>query len=317
MSHYAYSVAPHSGISPSTYSRVYGYGNYSSSSLFDGTTMHVLFGTYNSAQNQFNFQPTNFVSIDVLWPAASFYNGSYGAAYVDVQAFAANNTLMGTYRYNKDPGSFTRISLSLSGIARIAIIPPSNWQYDIFGLDWLNFHDLGSATVFNLSDYQNIKAPNGMVLANTDSLTGTGTITGNLSNIGGRVSPGHSGGVITINGNFTQNADGLTILEVGAENDHIIVSGTANLAGTLEISISENSDFKDGDIFTLMTYASYSGRFNEVLGLEFDGGFFDLDYGDTALTLTVNAVPLPAALWLLGSGLASLGVLRRRPFLPR
>jgi hypothetical protein len=311
MPHYTYSVNPSTYVNPSTFERVYGYTASPGSSIYDGAAMHILFGTYNASEHQFNFQPTNFVSIDVLWPTLSS-----AATYVTLQAFSANNTLLGSYRYNNSgSGSFTRMALSFSGIARVAIVPPST-SYDQYGLDWLNFIDTNTGTSFDLTTYDTIKAPDAMTLANSDSLTGTGTIAGDLINNGGTISPGHSAGTITIEGQFTQSPDGLTVMELGAESDQIIVSQDANLAGRLEIVLSEDFDFLDGDIFTLMTYLSHSGEFDNVLGLVFDGGFFDLTYGDSALTLTANStastVPIPGAALLLGSGLLQLAIYSRR-----
>ncbi len=69
---------------------------------------------------------------------------------------------------------------------------------------------------------------------------GTGTLTGQLQNDGGTVAPGDSPGVLTVT-NFTQGPGGTLAMEiggvtVGSENDRLVVTGTANLGGTLALT---------------------------------------------------------------------------------
>jgi hypothetical protein len=80
--------------------------------------------------------------------------------------------------------------------------------------------------------------------AATGKLSGTGTLAGNFQNAG-RLAPGNSPGIITINGNYTQAADGVLEIEVGGltpgngpnYHDQVIVSGTAALDGRLEVPL--------------------------------------------------------------------------------
>jgi len=73
------------------------------------------------------------------------------------------------------------------------------------------------------------------------TLSGTGTIFGNLTN-SGVVSPGDSPGTLTINGNYTQNSNGTLQIEIGGLNagvnsDLLQVNGAggASLNGTLQL----------------------------------------------------------------------------------
>jgi len=310
-SHDLHAVSPASGISASTWSKVYSYYPHPMYSRFAGASIHVLFGSYSRAQNLFDFRETNFVSIDVLWPTT--YNGHYCANYVDLQAYSATNTGLGTYRFYKKPGSFTRMALYLPGIARIAVVPSLGQplSHDDYGLDALRF-SVATGSSYELEG-EEVSAPNGMSLGEGDMLSGTGTVKGDLNNVAGTVSPGNTPGTITINGDFSQMSQGTAMMELGnGAWDRIAVDGEVSFGGVLEINLLEGFDFEDNDIFDLITYGSHTGEFESVLGLTFDGGYFDLNYGENALTLTAHTVPVPGAIWLLSSGLVGLVGLRRR-----
>ena len=68
-------------------------------------------------------------------------------------------------------------------------------------------------------------------------LGGNGTISGNLIN-NGTVSPGNSPGTITVTGNYTQSSTGNLIIELASASsfDHLAVTGTASLAGALQVN---------------------------------------------------------------------------------
>ena len=98
-------------------------------------------------------------------------------------------------------------------------------------------------------------------------LGGTGTISGNLVN-NGTVSPGYSPGTIAVTGNFTQNSTGLLIIQLasGASFDQLVVSGSAALAGTLQID-ALNGFNPTGQTFTVLTATGgVTGTFGTVTG---------------------------------------------------
>ncbi|MDQ3120599.1 MAG: hypothetical protein M3Q89_13710, partial [Verrucomicrobiota bacterium] len=101
------------------------------------------------------------------------------------------------------------------------------------------------------------------------TLGGNGTINGDLFNLGGFVSPGHSVGVIEVNGNYTQGAQGTLIAEVAGPNstpsiDQLRVSGTASLAGTLHVRPIGGFIPQTNNPLVPLTYGAVMGAFDSV-----------------------------------------------------
>jgi len=156
------------------------------------------------------------------------------------------------------------------------------------------------------------------------TLSGSGTINGNVI-MGGTISPGNSPGILTINGNYTQAAFGAYVAELagltaGTGYDQVDVNGTANLDGTLDVSLINGFTVALGDNFILMKYDSETGTFSMVdlpkLGnglmwdLSYDPGFIDL-----SVTSGVTTTPEPSTYLLWGAvGLLGIGIWGRRKF---
>jgi hypothetical protein len=126
------------------------------------------------------------------------------------------------------------------------------------------------------------------------SLVGSGTLNSNLIN-SGEVSPGSSPGIITVDGDYTQSADGLLTIELGGTTpgsgyDQLAVTGIANLAGTLDVSLLGEFHPSPGNSFTILTFGSHTGSFTTInlpipppeVGME-----WQTEYTSNALVLTV------------------------------
>ena len=160
---------------------------------------------------------------------------------------------------------------------------------------------------------------------NTGTLLGIGAFNATLLTNDGHIAPGDLAtlGTLTINGNFDQTANG--VFDIDLENlanfDLLVVNGTASLTGTLALHCLHNCAFAVGDEFTILDAAAggLSGSLSIAL-LGFGSGafetFFDVANGDVKLRIleAVTApatVPLPPAVWLLGSALAAMLARRR------
>jgi len=124
----------------------------------------------------------------------------------------------------------------------------------------------------------------GLIEVQEGTLSGDGTVGGNVSNSGGTIAPGNSPGVLTIDGNLDNGGGGTVAIEIegtaGAGDpsghDQIQVTGSSTLAGTLDITTGAYSDptaRATVDSFTLIASAGGS-----------TGTFDTVNFNDTALT---------------------------------
>lgn len=127
-------------------------------------------------------------------------------------------------------------------------------------------------------------------------LGGTGTITGNLTNAG-TVSPGNSPGTITVTGNYAQTSTGILAIELAsaASFDHLVVNGSAVLAGTLQINAIGGYN-PIGASYTFLTAAGgVSGTFTTVTGNALVTNRVAirsvLTYAPTSVTLSYTQLP--------------------------
>jgi hypothetical protein len=125
-----------------------------------------------------------------------------------------------------------------------------------------------------------------------ETLSGEGSIQANLTNAG-TVSPGTSPGTITVDGNYTQESTGTLSIELGgltagSEHDQLVITGSADLDGILEVNLIDPFTPGLNDTFTIMTYGSRTGRFDELHLADLSAGLgWQIEYGLEELTLHV------------------------------
>lgn len=126
-------------------------------------------------------------------------------------------------------------------------------------------------------------------------LSGEGTLQTNLTNAG-IVSPGSSPGKISIEGDYTQESGGSLNLElggtiVGTEYDQLVVTGSAALGGTLNVTPINGFTPTVGDSFTLLSYGTHTGKFTTENLPDLDPGLrWQIDYHSDAVVLEVVEV---------------------------
>jgi hypothetical protein len=133
----------------------------------------------------------------------------------------------------------------------------------------------------------------GDVVVNGGTITGSGAIIGNLTNNSGLIAPGHSAGILSVTGNYTQGANGTLLLEVGGNNangpeyDQLQIGGTANLGGTLDVNAINGYTPASSDTFVPISYSSSTGNFSTTTSNA------ALTLGATGATLSVTGPNAP------------------------
>ena len=93
-------------------------------------------------------------------------------------------------------------------------------------------------------------------VGSTGSITGTGRIRSTLRNAG-LLSPGHSPGDLDIVGDFIQTPEGILRLEINgtddASQDHLTITGNANLAGEIQLVLGPGFTPAPGMQFSLLS----------------------------------------------------------------
>jgi len=108
--------------------------------------------------------------------------------------------------------------------------------------------------------------------------SGSGTVNGALVN-GSTVSPGNSPGVLTVDGDYTQGGTATLAIELtgnggvaGTDYDRLLVWGTANLSGELDLQVDAGYTPTIGDLMPgIVTAANVSGTFNTTNNVVFNG----------------------------------------------
>jgi T5SS/PEP-CTERM-associated repeat protein len=111
---------------------------------------------------------------------------------------------------------------------------------------------------------------------------------GDLLNEGGKLAPGHSIGLTTVTGNYTQLAAGQMEFELGgptgADNDFASVVGTASLAGQLQLALVNGYVPGANQVVQLLNAGALTGAFSNVangqrIATTDNRGSFKVNYG--------------------------------------
>jgi len=119
------------------------------------------------------------------------------------------------------------------------------------------------------------------------TLSGHGTVVGNVANNGGTVSPGGTIGTLTINGNYTQTSASVLSIETTPDtSSKLVVTGTATLAGTLQF-VTDPGFYRKGTQYDFLSAASVTGTFSSVTAT--NGATFSVTVGPNGAIVTETA----------------------------
>ena len=173
----------------------------------------------------------------------------------------------------------------------------------------------GDGTTIVKVDFDNdgvLDIANGTVRFTTTLDNDSGTIQGSgtldVSPIAfqnaGMIAPGSSPGILSVQGSYSQAADGILNIELGGVDpgsgyDRLAVSAAANLDGTVNINLTNNFFASVGDTFAVLTANSLNGQFATVNN-QTAGNHVTFDHAYTAkrfvLTVTSFSNLAPLAL---------------------
>jgi hypothetical protein len=260
---------------------------------FSGTTLtggsYYIGGTL-----QFNGADivTNAANIKLTSPTGEIVNQSGTNALLGF----ATNAAAGVFTLSGNANFTTSGSFTNAGLLRIF----TGSTFTVGGGSF-NFTQTGGSTLVNGTL---ASGGAGSLNLNGGTLFGTGTIDYGVVDAA-TITPGESAtstGALAVKGTYTQNAGGnldVTIggLTAGTQFDQLNVKGTANLNGTLNISLASGYTPQIGNTFDILTASSpVSGTFSTVDGLAINSieHFSVATVGDD-IVLTVVSGAEPAA----------------------
>lgn len=151
----------------------------------------------------------------------------------------------------------------------------------------------GIINTFNVADldcngHKVINGAGHTIRGNGDIFTNGGLFTNN-----GIISPGLSPGKISVSGNYVQGSTGMLNMEIGGytavtEYDQFAISGSAALAGTLNLTLTDGFRPKVNDVFQILTFGSFTGGFTTI---NFTGFTAQVTYAAGGITIKVLTVP--------------------------
>ena len=229
--------------------------------------------------------------------------------------------------YDMQPGAGRQAVLQGStGAPRESFINNGRFMTTTAGKSFFVDIDFTNRGSLEIRDGGTLVVGSGTRLENFGTILGNGTLLLAAQFINhGTIAPGLSPGKLIINGSFVNASDGVLDLEIASASVFDVLEFTANstvkLGGKLRLHLLDGFVPTVGEEFTFLNYSSFSGAFDSVELVGFDGARFGLAYTPTSFRLNFDfiptPVPLPASLGLLAAAMPLLRWRRRRNFSQR
>jgi len=269
------SVAGTPGVS--TWS-VDGSGEWSTATNWTGTAPDsdgdtAIFGDALTSNRTVNTDATVTVkNIRFDNAAAGYAIGGWGTVSLESDtAVSSVSVIAGSHQFQATVGLVNDATVNTATGAALAFNGALN-----LGGNTLTLEGNGAVAVNN-----DLTTGGGSIVVAGGALGGVGTIGGSVNVTGGAAAPGNSTGILTIDGDLSIGAGGSLDMEIdglvaGDSHDQLVVTGSADMGGTLNIIGSFVPQVKDEMI--LVTAAEVTGSFDTVVGGDDLGGKAGLDY---------------------------------------
>ncbi len=238
-----------------------------------------------------------------------------------VTTIGADLTVRGAGRLLDNSGGMRNDGTIVADGASALVIDPNALGFVNRGL----VQALGAGGIKSIDDYHQTAGAtvvesvfdiaNRTLIVDGGTLSGSGTIIGDVDNNAGVVGPGSSPGTLTIDGDFSQGAAGELLIEIAGLGDFDVLSitGSALLGGELAVDLIGGYVPLVGESFDVLLASDINGIFANGQFVDAGLAVFEIVYldgagGDIVRLTTVSAVPLPAGAWLLLSALGGLVV---------
>ncbi|MCK4626040.1 MAG: polymer-forming cytoskeletal protein, partial [Phycisphaerae bacterium] len=219
-------------------------------------------------------------------PNPSVYACITDNAGITISAKANAGYVMNRGTIDIQGGTFTVGTLGSAGLtnqsagsvhASGSVAVGANGAYALSGGTLEVDSELDVSGELTLSNGGSVEVGETLKIWSTGTVQGDGTITANVIINAGTVKPGISPGTLSVNGDYTQEAAGSLEIEIGglsagSQHDQVAVTGTANLAGILELSLIGEyvPDFYDE--FEILTAGTLNGTFDTITGYSVNSG---------------------------------------------
>lgn len=275
-------------------------------------TIAVAFGTYNQNVDLNRPQPHQlaFDNNVTLNGNLDINSGSFSAS-GGTGNLTVNNLTLGTAAGGNAGHTQTGGSMTVNGTLALGNAASSTGTYNLQG---------GTLTAGTIDTVN----PGTAAFNFTGGTLAVDTFIGNLVNNGGTLAPGASPGTTMVQGDYTQGATGILSIELGGTGaglfDVLQVTGTATLAGELDVALWNGFSAAAGDSFDIMSATNLLGGFDTLnlaalgTGLVWNVAYlYDQDQAGTDyVRLSVQAVPEAETYAMMLAGLGLVGWAARR-----